>query len=221
MYKRQVFSSILALEQATAEAVARYKTALLPPGRGRFADLTGGLGVDAFFLSEGFAESFYLEQNPGLAAAAAHNFSVLGRPQVQVLARGALDWLAHQPPFDVLYLDPARRDAAARKVVQLADCEPDFLQHKDLLFQKGRHVLLKTSPLLDIPLALGQTGGATAVYVLALGEEVKELLFVFDPAALSDDPPLTAVLLGNAVQTFTFTRKQEAAAPVSLSLIHI
>lgn len=213
-----IFDNLLSVEQATAEAVARYKATLLPPGRrGRFADLTGGLGVDTFFLSEGFQESFCLEQNPDLAETTAHNLGVLGRPQVQVLAHEALQWLEQCPDghFDVLYLDPARRDAAARKVVQLADCEPDFLENKALLFRKSPYVLLKTSPLLDIQLALNQTGGATGVYVLAHGEEVKELLFSFAPAALSPDPPLSVVLLGNTPQSFTFTRKQEAAAPVS------
>ena len=46
----------LPLEQASSEATALYKQAFVPDGA-RIADLTGGLGVDCWFMSQHAAEA--------------------------------------------------------------------------------------------------------------------------------------------------------------------
>ena len=73
----------LSCEQCSSELTARYKASLLSPlalgeGKGeRFLDLTGGYGVDTFFLSEHFAHTDYVEQNAELCRIAAHNFALI------------------------------------------------------------------------------------------------------------------------------------------------
>ncbi len=70
-----LFPPHLSIEQCSSEATALYKASLLQ-GQS-FADLTGGLGVDCFFISQHFQTSFYVERNPELCALAKHNFKVL------------------------------------------------------------------------------------------------------------------------------------------------
>ena len=68
----------LSCEQCSSEATARYKS-LLVNGKcptGKCLDLTGGYGVDTFFLSEQFAHTCYVERDAELCRIAAHNFSL-------------------------------------------------------------------------------------------------------------------------------------------------
>lgn len=54
--------------------------------RGRIADLTGGLGVDSLAFSRVAENVLYNEMNPGRAAAAKHNFSLLGAANIDVIS---------------------------------------------------------------------------------------------------------------------------------------
>ena len=66
-----LFPPHLSIEQCSSEATAQYKASLL---RGRsFADLTGGLGVDCFFISRNFQTTCYVERSPELCELAKHN----------------------------------------------------------------------------------------------------------------------------------------------------
>jgi hypothetical protein len=70
-----LFPAHLSIEQCSSEDTARYKASLL---QGKtFADLTGGLGVDCFFISQNFQHSDYVEQSAELCALAEHNFTSL------------------------------------------------------------------------------------------------------------------------------------------------
>ena len=89
------FPPRLACEQCSSELTATYKAALirqhytLSPslcGEGRggsFIDLTGGYGIDSFFLSAFATEAHYVEQDPELCRIAVHNFART-RPHLQV-----------------------------------------------------------------------------------------------------------------------------------------
>ena len=54
--------------------------------RGRIADLTGGLGVDSLAFSRVATHVLYNEMNPERAAAAKHNFSLLGAANIDVIS---------------------------------------------------------------------------------------------------------------------------------------
>ena len=193
----------LPTEQASSEATALYKQAFVPEGA-RIADLTGGLGVDCWFMSRRAAEAHYCERSVDLCAAARHNFAALGDVHTAILegvscsattsrseASGGtsisvhegdgIEWLAQQPcHFDLIYLDPARRNASARRVYDIADCEPNLLEVKDLLLGKATRVLAKISPMADISRTLAQFPEASELHVVALAGEVKELLLLLE-----------------------------------------
>lgn len=172
------------------------------PSRGKVADLTGGLGVDSWAFSEMAEEVLYNEMNPALAAAARHNFKALGVTNIfiknsEATSDSLKDIFGDFRP-DVIFLDPARRDSAGKKVFLLEDCSPDVLKILPELFGISRFVLLKLSPMADITMAVerldrtyeeylekasgkGWNGQwVREVHVVASGGECKELLILLD-----------------------------------------
>ena len=73
-----LFPKHLSIEQCSSELTAKYKASIINGGD-VFVDLTGGLGVDSYFLSERFKTSYYVENQKELCDLAEHNFAVLGR----------------------------------------------------------------------------------------------------------------------------------------------
>lgn len=172
------------------------------PKNGKIADLTGGLGVDSWAFSKVAEKVLYNEMNPDLAAAARHNFKALGATNIFIKNQEATpdslkDIFGDFKP-DVIFLDPARRDSAGKKVFLLEDCSPDVLKMLPKLFGISRFIFLKLSPMADITMAverlnktyedyLENTSGkgwngqwVREVHVVASGGECKELLILLD-----------------------------------------
>ena len=174
-----VYPSGLSMEQCSSEATARYKAALLPEGR-RCADLTGGFGIDTLALSERFAQVDYYETQVELARIAAHNFSVLEADNISVHSEDGLAALETGQEYDLIYADPARRDTHAHRVFSVTDCTPDIASAKELLLSRSRRLLVKLSPMLDIAATLRIFPQTSQVHVVAVRNEVKELLLVIE-----------------------------------------
>jgi len=212
-----IFSDSLPLEQCSSEATARYKASILPTSVQSFADLTGGLGVDFAFLAAGKSRALYVERRSDFCEIAAENFRSLGLTQVEVLYGDGPSLL--KEPFDLLFLDPARRDAKGGKVVALSDCEPDIASIKASLFTKAPLLLVKLSPMLDISLALKQLPETTQMHVVSVDGECKELLFLLAAETTLREPRLFCInLRSNAPsQFFEFFRSEEQAAVCRLT----
>lgn len=172
------------------------------PKRGKVTDLTGGLGVDSWAFSEVAEKVLYNEMNPALAAAARHNFKALGVTNIFIknseATPGTIKDIFGDFRPDVIFLDPARRDSAGKKVFLLEDCSPDVLKMLPELFGISRFIFLKLSPMADITMAverlnktyedyLENTSGkgwngqwVREVHVVASGGECKELLILLD-----------------------------------------
>jgi THUMP domain-like len=214
------FPVAISLEQASSEATARFKATLCAGSRG--ADLTGGLGVDAYFMSQQFGSYDFVEISPEISTAAAHNLAVLKAQNITFHHQTAADFLAQQPAlFDWIYLDPARRNDQKGKVFQLADCSPDVLALKNTLFTKSRSVLLKTAPLLDIRLAMTQLQQVSAVWVVEYESECREVLYRLEPIPCAlETVPIKAVVLnhsGAVMLSFQTTFAAEKAAEIQFS----
>ena len=210
-----LFPPSLSLEQCSSQLAAQFKQSLVSGQR--LVDLTGGAGVDTYYLSRSFQQTDYVEQQALLSEIAQHNFSVLGAGPIQTHTTTAETFLAtlHEP-VDCFYLDPARRDVHARKVFQLADSSPNILALQEVLLAKAPTVLLKTAPLLDIDATVKALGTVAQVYVVAVNGEVKEVLYLLsreNPA----DPLITAVNVGRPDEPFSFYRAQEAEAEATYS----
>jgi 16S rRNA G966 N2-methylase RsmD len=216
-HERVIFPIILSLEQSSSETTAAYKASLVSGNT--LVDLTGGLGVDSFYFSKQVKQVIHLEQNSELSTLAAHNFRELGAGNITCLHADAAAFLAnlsHQ--VDVFYLDPARRDRANGKVFRLDDCEPDVLQLLPILLEKAHTVWLKTSPMLDIELAVQQLKAVKSVTVVAVNNECKEVLYQLC-AQSTEAPILTAanLLKNGQADIFTFSKASEQQAEVTFS----
>lgn len=182
------FPLSISVEQASSERTARFKAGLLS-GR-KMADLTGGLGVDAFFFSQRFESLVYVEEKSTLVTAARHNFAQLGAQNVLFEHHSAADFLSQtKEQFDLIYLDPARRDGHGGRVVRLEDCTPDVLEIKSLMLQKSARVLLKTAPMLDLHLAVKQLGNVSKIWVVASEGDCREVLYLLEQTV----PPLEQI----------------------------
>ena len=117
-------------------------------------------------------------------------------------------------PVDVLYLDPARRDATGRKVALIADCSPDVALLHDLLLQRSRRCIIKLSPMLDITAALSVLPAAVEVHVVSVDGECKEVIVVLDRE--HHDIVIHCAMIskggGREVALFSFTPAEEAVS---------
>ncbi|GAB2950185.1 SAM-dependent methyltransferase [Hymenobacter coalescens] len=208
-----VFPPALSVEQASSARTAAFKAGLVSGTR--LADLTGGFGVDSSHFARALEEVHYVERNPQLVSVVRHNLEVLGVDNVHYHVGDAAAWLREQPDghFDWIYLDPARRDTADKKIFRLADCEPDVLRLLPVLLRKAERVLLKTSPMLDVEQAIQELAHVRRLWVVAVDNECKEVLYELGQEPAVDPERLTVNLLRDGrEQTFRSNRTREAKA---------
>ena len=171
--------------------------------------------MDCWFLSRRAAEAHYCERSEDLCAAARHNFATLGAADIKIHPGDGVAWLHEQSGhFDLIYLDPARRDLAARRVYDIADCEPNLLEIKPLLLEKADRVLAKISPMADIARTLAQIPEIRELHIVAVGGEVKELLLLLEPQRDGSPHPKPQIVAADGDIRFTFTPDEEPAAAV-------
>lgn len=211
----------LSCEQCSSEETARYKAKILHDasrqviGEEVLVDLTGGYGVDTYFLSENFAEVHYVEQDEELCRIAKHNFA-LTRPQIQVHNMHAEEFLKTDVIDKkwVVYIDPARRDKHGGKVFRIEDCEPNVVEILPALQDKAERIIIKLSPMLDITAALRSLAIPMDIHIVAVNNEVKEVQLW----SKEENSPsrIHAVNLGSQVSEFSFIVEEEKNAQCPL-----
>lgn len=207
----------LSMEQCSSEITARYKASLVEGDS--FADLTGGFGVDCAFIASRFRQADYVERQETLCELAMHNFALLGLNQIKVHSTDGIAYLQQMEPVDCLYLDPARRDNHGGKTIAISDCEPDVSQLESLLLKKGKSVMLKLSPMLDIALAIQTLKHISQVHIVAVNNECKELIILLEEQEIKAEYPKKEILISceqivNNLLTkpFSFTLEEERNA---------
>ncbi|MDB2368718.1 class I SAM-dependent methyltransferase [Flavobacteriales bacterium] len=209
-----IFPKKINIEQCSSELTARYKSQIV---KGKSSiDLTGGWGVDSFFMSQSFEQSVHCEQDNELQFIANRNFINLNASIESFHSDGISYLKATKRTFDLIYVDPSRRNQSNNKVVRLDEYTPNILEHLDLLLTKGKQLLIKTSPLLDIKKAIQQLPQLTEIHVLALNNECKELVFLVGSQKTAIQPIVICKDLVKA-SDFTFDYQQEADYQHNLS----
>ena len=208
-------------EQCSSAETARYKAAVAATvgNVSSIADLTGGLGVDAWAFAQVASRVLYNEMRPELANAARQNFAALGLDNVQVscqeLVPGNVSEVLGDFRPDVIFLDPARRASDGRKVFRLEDCQPDVLQLLPELLAACPHVLLKLSPMADITLVCKQLACVKEVHVVAAEGECKELLLLLER---DYDDPYSLNVYENG-HTIVIDSEREGDIPKSMATL--
>lgn len=192
----------LSCEQCSSEETARYKASLVSGET--IVDLTGGYGVDTYFLNDSFSSIEYIEQNAELCRIATHNFA--NKP-ITIHNTSAEEFLTTAGTYDLIFLDPARRDSHGGKVFRLEDCTPNVVELLPTLLAHGKHILLKLSPMLDLTQAVKELSVSSiqwSVFVVAVKNEVKEVLLLSGGSG-----QITAIDLAKKEQAFVFSREEE------------
>lgn len=174
-----LFPRHLSIEQCSSELTAKYKSSIIEGGD-TFVDLTGGLGVDSYFLSEQFKTSYYVENQKELCDLAEHNFTVLGR-KITVVNEDSESFLSKNQNFDLVFIDPARRDIYNRKMVSLHDCSPDVVDLQNILLKNAKNALIKASPMLDISMIINELQNISEIHIVSVKNECKEVLVLLRP----------------------------------------
>lgn len=186
-----IFPSNLSIEQTSSEVLAQYKASLISGTS--LIDLTGGFGIDDFYFSKTFQKVIHCEINEELSNIVSYNFKVLGIHNISTISGDSVEYLENSTEkFDWIYVDPARRDSSKSKVFLLKDCIPNVVDLQEFLLSKSNHLLIKVAPLLDIQSILNELNQVKRIYIIALNNEVKELLIEIEKD-FNLDPTLVAV----------------------------
>jgi 16S rRNA G966 N2-methylase RsmD len=179
------------MEQCSSEQTARYKARLAGSGD-MYVDLTGGLGVDFYWMSQGFKQRYYVERNAELCELVEHNFRTLCY-SCSVCCSDTATYLPTVPHADVVFLDPARRNEHGGRTYDIKDCTPNILELLPLLMEKADKVILKLSPMLDWRKAVDDLQYVREVHIVSVDNECKELLLVLEQT----ERPLRLVCINN------------------------
>jgi len=204
----------LNIEQTSSEITANYKSDLVSGET--LIDITGGFGVDAYFFSQKVAAITHCEINEELSAMVTHNFKQLNVKNISTYFGDGIEFLKKsQEKFDWIYADPSRRNDAKGKVFLLEDCLPNIPKNLDLLFQKTNHILLKVSPILDLKSAVNELNNVKEIHVVAIENEVKELLFLMQKNYTQNIDIKTINFNKEGIQLFNFSLNEEVSATYS------
>jgi hypothetical protein len=207
------FPPPISLEQCSSQDAAIYKASHFSGPR--MIDLTGGMGIDTYYFSKKYDEAVYLEKEQSLSDIARHNFNVLNAANIQVVTGEAQKFIESVSPVDLIYIDPSRR--AQKKIFLMKDSEPDVQLLLPDMFKKSKDILIKLSPLMDISSALDELQNVFQVHVVAIGNEVKEILYHLKKG-FEGEPRRRAVNIRHIEQVmFAFYKSQELAAEVAYS----
>jgi 16S rRNA G966 N2-methylase RsmD len=207
-----IFPEGISVEQCSSEETAKFKTEIVSGTS--FLDMTGGFGVDTFFIGQHFDTVTYFERNESLTAIVEQNFELLQPNKFAVHSGDAIPFLQNtQQYFDLIYLDPARRGDQNQKLYKFSDCEPDVIELWDLMTKKSNQILVKASPILDIKGALKELPLIQKIWVLSVKNEVKEILLYWSKTKAEKEPQIICTdLTPEGRQTFAFTYEEEKAA---------
>lgn len=186
-----VFPPNLNLEQASSQSTAEYKAQNLT-GKS-FLDLTCGFGIDAYFLSKNFDEVTLIEQNSELISIVENNWKTLGS-KANFINENLEKFLENsQHKFDVIYLDPARRDQQNKKKFLLEDLSPNLLEIQEKLHSISDKIIVKLSPLIDISYLISELKNISEIQIIAVRNEVKELVLIIENNQLTDNQQPTTI----------------------------
>lgn len=180
-----LFPVQLSVEQASSEETAKYKSEMVSGGV--FADLTGGFGVDFYFLSQKFVHGMYVERDKQLCELANSNFKALGIKSFEILNQNAENFISGMPEVDFIYLDPHRRSESGKKTVRISDCEPDVSVLIEKMLERSRKIMIKLSPMLDIMQAIADIPQTTEIHIIAVENECKEVLLIINKDTQHED----------------------------------
>lgn len=215
-----IYPSKISLEQTSSEITAKHKARLVSGEN--LIDLTGGFGIDDYYFSKQMKNVIHCEINSDLSQIVAHNFQQLNCTNIQCKSGDSKEILSNlNQKFDWIYIDPSRRSDTKGKVFLLEDCLPNVPENLNFYFKYSNQILIKTAPIFDISAGIKSLKFVKKIEIIAVDNEVKELLFIiekdFDKAI-----EIATFNYGKTAEEFAFSISEaNVSAPFSLPLKYL
>jgi hypothetical protein len=215
--KNIYYPNKLNIEQTSSEMTAQYKSKLISGNS--ILDLTGGFGVDCFYFSKHFKNVVHCELNKTLSKIVKYNYQQIDVRNIETQNVDGLNFLSkNNKHFDWIYIDPSRRHDDKGKVFILKDCLPNIPENLKHIFEHSDNILIKTSPLLDISKGIEELEFVKFIHVVAVNNEVKELLWILEKNFNQNIHIDTINILNDGHVTFNFDLNEEKTCNVKYSL---
>lgn len=203
-----IYPEKMNLEQTSSEVTAKYKSSIISGDS--IIDITGGFGVDCFYFAKKFKNVVHCELNTNLSTIVNSNYQQLKISNIATYSGDGIEYLkSRNKKFDCIYIDPSRRDLSKNKVFLLKDCLPNVPKNLELLFSKTKNILIKNSPILDISQTIKKLKFVKEIHIVAVDNEVKELLFLLEKSYTKTIEIKTINLRKNKTQLFDFQYKKQ------------
>ncbi len=210
--KNIIYPSKISIEQTSSEKTASHKASIVSGES--LIDLTGGFGVDDYYFSKNIKAVAHCEINAELSNIVQHNFEQLEATNIICYPGDSASTLAAlNQKWDWIYIDPSRRNDAKGKVFLLKDCLPNVPENLDCYFNNTNAVLIKTAPLLDISAGLSELKNVKTIHIIALENEVKELLWELHSDHTAKVTIKTVNIVKEKTEFFDFILNEEAKIP--------
>ncbi|SDH66711.1 hypothetical protein SAMN04488062_11182 [Flavobacterium omnivorum] len=210
--KNIIYPSKISIEQTSSETTASYKASIVS-GKS-LIDLTGGFGVDDYYFAKKIEKVAHCEINPALSAIVQHNFKQLNIPNIICHSADSMDTLkALKTTWGWIYIDPSRRNDSKGKVFMLKDCLPNVPENLAFYFKNSNAILIKTAPLLDISAGLSELQHVKTIHIVAIENEVKELLWELHKDYCGTTEIKTANIVKDEIELFDFILNKNSKIP--------
>lgn len=213
--KQIIYPSKISLEQTSSEITAKYKSRLVSGET--ILDASGGFGVDDYYFTQTVKNVYHCEMNQELSSIVSHNFKLLKASNCECYVGDSSALLKKiDQKFDWIYIDPSRRNDNKGKVFMLKDCSPNVPELLNLYLKYSKNILIKTAPILDISAGLSELKHVKEIHVVAVNNEVKELLWIIERDYIGQTT-VKAVNL-NEKNAFEFTFKLNSSQNPTFSM---
>lgn len=218
--KNIIYPAKISIEQTSSEITAKYKASLIF-GK-KIIDLTGGFGVDDYYFAKKFKDVHHCEMNEELSKIVSHNYAALNQNNITCIQGDSFDTLNDlNINFDWIYIDPSRRSDVKGKVFLLNDCLPNVPELLEDYFKYSNNILIKTAPILDITSALNELNFVKKIHIVAVKNEIKELLWEIEKG-FNDDVIISSVNIENeTINHFETIYRKEYSVSYSLPKIYL
>lgn len=199
--ERFIFPSVQASEQASHQCVSAYHAMLVGKDM-TVADMTAGLGIDAFSIAMAGNRVTAFEIDDDRFSVLEHNKRLFddgisrSGGSIDMVHGDSIKWLRENSKvnrYDYIFIDPARRDSDGKRTFKFADCMPDVVADYDILKSNCRNLLIKSSPILDVHQVTYELPETTSIHMVCIKGECKELLVMRESDRSNDDPVIKAI----------------------------
>ncbi len=202
------YPSSVPLEQCSSAHTAEFKQVFFKDKD--VLDITGGLGVDSYYISKVAKSLIYYERNKELFEAVKYNFKCLGVKNTLFFNTEITDkrdfCMLDSGKVYTVYADPSRRGPSDSRIFNPKDYEPDMNKLFVLLFEFADRVIIKVSPMADITSLIKNFRAVSEVVIVSVYSECKEILVIADKSNFFTPIPAEQV----AIKAVNFEKQAQA-----------